>query len=184
MDDAREWAATARRAGAAMPDTVPPGDPWGVPISRLDRHGSRSEDAADVTPGGILRRGVALAVDLLLVAVLERVGWTVAAGLAALGPSFDLIAQAFAFTWVFVVPAAYFVLGHGTAGRTFGKRLVGVRVVDEQGAPIGYVRALGRYVATLLAVLPFGLGLAVAALRSDRRGVHDLLSGTRVARER
>jgi uncharacterized RDD family membrane protein YckC len=82
------------------------------------------------------------------------------------------------------VPVAYFVLGHGTAGRTAGKRLVGVRVVDEQGAPIGYVRALGRSVATLLAALPFGLGLALAALRSDRRGLHDLLAGTRVVRGR
>jgi uncharacterized RDD family membrane protein YckC len=82
-----------------------------------------------------------------------------------------------------VVPSAYFVLGHGTAGRTIGKWLLGARVVDEEGAPIGYVRALGRYVATLIAVLPFGLGLALAALRSDRRGVHDLLAGTRVLRE-
>ena len=83
-------------------------------------------------------------------------------------------------TWLSVVPAAYFVLGHGTAGRTVGKRLLGARVVDEQGAPIGYVRALGRCLATVLALLPLGLGLALAVLRRDRRGLHDLLAGTRV----
>ncbi len=180
MDDAREWAATARRAGVVTPDAVPPGDPWGVPISRPDRRDPWSGHAGDAAPGGILRRGAALAVDLGVVAILERIGWALAAGLAALGPSFHLVAQAFGFTWLAVVPVAYFVLGHGTAGRTIGKRLLGVRVVDEQGAPIGYVRALGRYVATVLAVLPFGLGLALAALRADRRGLHDLLAGTRV----
>ncbi len=184
MDDAREWAATARRAGVVTPDAVPPGDPWGGPISTPDRRGPWSEDAADVIPAGILRRGIALAVDLVVVAILERIGWALAAGLAALGPSFHVVGQAFGFTWLSVVPVAYFVLGHGTAGRTVGKRLVGARVVDEQGAPIGYVRALGRCVATLLAALPFGLGLLLAGLRSDRRGLHDLLAGTRVVRRR
>jgi uncharacterized RDD family membrane protein YckC len=133
-----------------------------------------------VVPAGVLRRGVALAVDLLLVAILERVGWALAIGLAAIGPGLHLVAQAFGLTWLSVVPVAYFVLGHGTAGRTVGKWLLGVRVVDDQGVPIGYVHALGRCVATLLAVLPFGLGLVLAVVRPDRRGLHDLLAGTRV----
>jgi uncharacterized RDD family membrane protein YckC len=180
MDDAREWAATARRAGVATPDAVPPGNPWGGPISKPDRPGPWSEAASDVIPAGVLRRGVALAVDLVLVTILERIGWALAIGLALLGPGLHLVAQAFGFTWLTVVPVAYFVLGHGTTGRTVGKRILGVRVVDEQGASIGYIRALARCVATLLAVLPFGLGLALAVLRSDRRGLHDLLAGTRV----
>ena len=82
------------------------------------------------------------------------------------------------------MPAAYFVLGHGTAGQTVGKRLLGARVVDEGGAPIGYVRALGRCVATLLAALPLGIGLVVAGCAADRRGLHDFLAGTRVVRTR
>ena len=59
-----------------------------------------------------------------------------------------------------MVPAAYFVLCHGTAGQTLGKRLLGVRVVDESGEPIGYLRALGRFAATVAAAIPLGLGLA------------------------
>jgi uncharacterized RDD family membrane protein YckC len=183
MDDAREWTATAPRGGVATPEAVPPGDPWGVPIPRSDRDDVWALDVRDAPPAGIVRRGVALAVDLLVVTLLERIGWALAVGLAAIGPGLQLAAQAFGLTWLLVVPSAYFVLGHGTAGRTIGKWLLGARVVDEEGAPIGYVRALGRYVATLIAVLPFGLGLALAALRSDRRGVHDLLAGTRVLRE-
>jgi uncharacterized RDD family membrane protein YckC len=184
MDDAREWTATAPRGGVAAPEAVPPGDPWGMPVARSDRRGFWVQDAEDVAPAGIMRRGIALAVDLLVVAVLERIGWALAIGLAAIGPGLHLAAQAFGLTWLLVVPAAYFVLGHGTSGRTVGKWLLGARVVDEHGAPIGYVRALGRYVATLIAVLPFGLGLVLAALRSDRRGAHDLMAGTRVVRQR
>jgi uncharacterized RDD family membrane protein YckC len=127
---------------------------------------------------------VALAVDLAVVVILERVGWGLAVGLAALAPGFPIVSQAFAFTWLCVAPVAYFVLGHGTAGQTVGKRLLGARVVDGQGAPIGYVRALGRCVVSVLAALPLGLGLALAGLRSDRRGLHDLLAGTRVVSAR
>jgi uncharacterized RDD family membrane protein YckC len=184
MDDAREWTTTAPRGGVVTPEAVPPGDPWGVPLPRPDRRGPWTQDVVDVAPAGIVRRAIALSVDLVVVTVLERIGWAMAAGLAAIGPGLPLVAQAFGLTWLLVVPAAYFVLGHGTGGRTVGKWLLGARVVDEQGAPIGYVRALGRYVSMLIAVLPFGLGLVLAALRSDRRGVHDLLAGTRVVRER
>ena len=81
-------------------------------------------------------------------------------------------------------PLPLLVLGHGTAGQTLGKRLLGARVVDESGEPIGYLRALGRCLATIVAALPFGLGLAAAWLRRDRRGLHDLLAGTRVIRAR
>jgi uncharacterized RDD family membrane protein YckC len=137
-----------------------------------------------MTPAGISRRGVALVVDLFIVVILWRLGTQLAAGFGRRAPSVDLVAQAFGLTWLLVVPVAYFVLGHGTAGQTLGKRLLGVRVLDEGGAPIGYLRALGRCVATIVAALPFGLGLAIAGLRRDRRGLHDLLAGTLVVRAR
>jgi uncharacterized RDD family membrane protein YckC len=184
MDDAREWTGTAPRAGVDAPEAVQPGDPWGAPLWRSDpRDAQRDEgspDAAHATPAGVRRRAAALVVDLVLVASLQAVGAGLAAGLATLAPRFYLVARAFSISWQLVVPAAYFVLGHGTGGQTVGKRLLGVRVVDERGAPIGYVHALGRCLATVLAALPLGIGLALAGLRADRRGLHDLLAGTRV----
>ena len=53
-----------------------------------------------------------------------------------------------------LVPVLYFTLMHGgERGATYGKRALGIRVVDEQGGAIGYGRALGRYAVV------FGLGL-------------------------
>jgi uncharacterized RDD family membrane protein YckC len=184
MDDAREWTATAPRAGADAPAAVQPGDPWGAPIWGPDLLATGVPDAAGLTPAGVQRRGVALVVDLIIVALLWAVGMQIALGLARLAPRLDLVAQAFARTWQLVVPVAYFVLSHGTGGQTVGKRLLGARVIDEGGAPIGYLRALGRCVATVVAAMPFGIGLAVAGLRRDRRGLHDFLAGTRVVRMR
>jgi uncharacterized RDD family membrane protein YckC len=184
MDDARKWTATAPGAGADAPAAVQPGDPWGAPVWGLDRRPAGGLDVAEPAPAGVRRRGVALVVDLLVVAFLCALGAQIALGFARLVPRLDLAAQAFGRTWQLVVPAAYFVLSHGTGGQTVGKRLLGARVVDESGAPIGYLRALGRCAATVAAAIPLGLGLAMAALRRDRRGLHDLLAGTRVVRAR
>ena len=180
MDDAREWTATAPRAGVDAPVAVQPGDPWGAPLWRSDLREAGTPDVDQPTPAGISRRATALAVDLVLVVILLAVGGGLAAGLARLVPRLYVVAQAFSISWQLVVPAAYFVLGHGTTGQTVGKRLLEVRVVDTSGAPVGYVHALGRCLATVLAALPLGIGLALAGLRTDRRGLHDLLAGTRV----
>jgi uncharacterized RDD family membrane protein YckC len=183
MDDAREWTAAAPRAGAGAPTVVQPGDPWGTPVWATDRR-AVDEPEAGVEPAGIRRRGIAFAIDLVVAVILWTIGSQLAVSLAKLVPRLDLVAQALGRSWQLVVPAAYFVLGHGTAGQTLGKRLLGVRVVDEGGEPIGYLRALGRALATIVAAIPLGLGLAAAWLRRDRRGLHDLLAGTRVIRTR
>jgi uncharacterized RDD family membrane protein YckC len=181
MDEGRESIVATRRAGAESVAAVQPGDPWGVPASRPDAPPT-PRDAEALRPGGLVRRGVALGLDLVAVIVLWAAGGGLAAAVVAAAPGFVLGAQAFDLTWRIVVPGAYFVLGHGTAGQTLGKRLVGVRVVDVRGAPIGYVHALGRLLATAAAAGPLGVGLALAGWRADRRGLHDLLAGTRVVR--
>ncbi len=180
MDDAREWTATTPRAGAV----VQPGDPWGAPVWVPDGRLADGPDAASLVPAGIQRRGAALVVDLIIAVILWMIGTQLAVGLARLAPRVDLVAQAFGRTWQLVVPVAYFVLSHGTGGQTVGKRLLGARVIDEGGAPVGYLRALGRCVATVVAAMPFGIGLVVAGFRRDRRGLHDFLAGTRVVRVR
>ena len=184
MDDAREWTATSRPGAAGAPVAVQPGDPWGAPVWVAEPRPAGIPDATAAVAAGIQRRFVALVLDLFVVAILWAIGTQLAIGFARRAPRLDLVAQALGRAWQLVVPAAYFVLGHGTAGQTLGKRLLGVRVLDEGGAPVGYLRALGRFVATIVAALPFGLGLVMAGLRRDRRGLHDLLAGTRVVRTR
>jgi uncharacterized RDD family membrane protein YckC len=184
MDDAREWTATAPRPGSDAPAAVQPGDPWGAPAWVPDPRVAGAPGVSSRLPAGIQRRGAALVLDLVVVVILWAIGTQLAAGLAKLAPRLDLVAQAFERTWQLVMPVAYFVLSHGTGGQTLGKRLLGARVIDEGGGPIGYLRALGRCVATVVAALPIGIGLAIAGLRRDRRGLHDLLAGTRVVRVR
>jgi uncharacterized RDD family membrane protein YckC len=131
-------------------------------------------------PGGFWRRAFALLVDAVLVWVLLYVGDAASGAL----DRWDLLARAFDRTWSLVIPAAYFVLLHGSGGRTLGKALAGVRVVAASGEPLGYGRALARHLAWLLSAFTFGVGFLVAAARRDKRALHDLVAGTRVVRTR
>jgi uncharacterized RDD family membrane protein YckC len=92
------------------------------------------------------------------------------------------VADAFWLAYLLVVPAAYFVIGHGADGQTIGKWLWGARVVASSGEPIGYVHALGRLLAVPASVLSLGLGFLLVAVRRDKRALHDLIAGTRVVR--
>jgi uncharacterized RDD family membrane protein YckC len=64
------------------------------------------------------------------------------------------------------------------AGRTFGKLVVGLRVVDADGHPLSVRRALLRTIAFPLSFLLFFLGFVLALFQKQRRALHDLLAGT------
>jgi uncharacterized RDD family membrane protein YckC len=63
----------------------------------------------------------------------------------------------------------------GLLGRSIGKRLLGMKVENPAGQPIGIPRALVR-TALLCIVLP------AIIMTDDKRGLHDLAAGSRVIR--
>ncbi len=78
--------------------------------------------------------------------------------------------------------ALYVIALHALEGQTVGKLLMGVRVVGLDGEPPPLGTSILRFFAYGAALVPFGLGFVMAGLRSDKRGLHDLLAGTRVER--
>lgn len=74
----------------------------------------------------------------------------------------------------------YCVCFEARRGATPGKRLVGCKVVDVSGKPIGWFRALRRFWVSGLNWALLGAGFLFICFRADRRGVHDLVAGTRV----
>lgn len=85
-----------------------------------------------------------------------------------------------------VVPAIYFVVMHGgERGQTFGKRAVGIRVVDERGGSIGYGRAFGRYAITFvfgIFILPVLLDYLWPLWDRKNQSLHDKVVGSFVVR--
>ncbi|MBS0213772.1 MAG: RDD family protein [Proteobacteria bacterium] len=80
-----------------------------------------------------------------------------------------------------LVGGAYFI-GFESSGwqATPGKRLVGIKVTDADGARIGGARAAARFLAAGLSWAVLNLGQAMAAIPPEHRALHDLIAGTRV----
>jgi uncharacterized RDD family membrane protein YckC len=77
----------------------------------------------------------------------------------------------------------YALVFQATWGRTPGMRLLKVRVIDLYGAPPSIGRAAARSAAYLASAATLGLGFLWIGFDSEKRGLHDWLSGTYVVKE-
>lgn len=134
-------------------------------------------------PAGFWLRAVALAIDVIVFALVQMSFGVVAtlvfgAGVKEL-PAFQ--SSATFFTWI-VFAAAYTTVLHAVAGQTLGKLAVGARVVDVAGEPPRLGTSFLRYLGYWASTATLGFGYLMAALRRDKRALHDLIAGTRVER--
>ena len=75
---------------------------------------------------------------------------------------------------------AYHVVLVGGCGQTLGKMALGIAVITRDGGLPGYGRAALRCLGGFLSVATFGLGYMGIVFTRERRGLADLLAGTRV----
>ena len=68
-------------------------------------------------------------------------------------------------------------------GKTPGKSLLGIRVIQTDGQPVTMGVATGRYFGYFLNNLTFGLGWVYILFDSERRGLHDHIAGTMVVND-
>lgn len=78
--------------------------------------------------------------------------------------------------WAFV----YSVTTLAIAGRTPGKALVGLRVVERDGSPLLVHAALIRTLTLPLTFLTLGIGFVGVVIGRERRALHDVWAGTTV----
>lgn len=78
------------------------------------------------------------------------------------------------------ISLVYFVGCNARFGGTPGKFIVGLRVVDEAGNPIGFRQAFRRYSAEGICALTLGLGYVMIAFSPTHQGLHDVMAKTRV----
>jgi uncharacterized RDD family membrane protein YckC len=137
----------------------------------------RVETSKDSAPA--IRRICAGIVDLMIVALLCSPFAIATDWLRADWQSVKMIALA--TTMVLLVGFVYSTVSTALTGRTFGMRLLGLRVVDERTGliPTGSQSA-GRAVLYLLSLLSAGLVLIYALIDQDRRAAHDRFTKTAV----
>jgi uncharacterized RDD family membrane protein YckC len=161
---------------------------------------SALDGAVHVKAAGFWHRLIAFLVDAAIVGLIAM-----ALNRASVGPFsttklpdlnltwFDQIAEVILRHSRILLPAiianlclcfAYVYLHLVFLGRTPGKLLVGLRVIDTKGRKVGPIRAFIRTLAYIPSGLCFGMGFLWVAFDVERRGVHDLIAGTFVVRGR
>lgn len=87
-----------------------------------------------------------------------------------------------------VIPVIKFIFSVGFEGSkrqaTIGKILVGVKVTDTRGRPIGYGIALVRNSAKLVGVLTLGIGFLSGFFDRKQQCLHDKIAHTWVVKDR
>ena len=86
------------------------------------------------------------------------------------------LAASLLVVWGFV-----YVFGSlAVAGRTLGKAIVGLRVTDRSGRPLGVRQAAVRTLMLPVSTALLGLGFGLAVVQRDNRALHDLIARTSV----
>ena len=154
-------------------------------LERIARTIFRRPKRTDDPPqAGLVTRGVALLLDAAIVnGSLLALSSLVAFALRELLSVDDLgIAAVLAgsFTWI-VVSSLYLVGFWALSGETPGMRFFNLRLQGPDGrSRLGGRRARRRLIGSILAVLPFGLGLAPILFNERRRGFQDRFADTEV----
>jgi uncharacterized RDD family membrane protein YckC len=136
--------------------------------------------AADRRAAGLASRTFAFAVDLVLAQVVflivsALVGLVVAL-VGELRPAW-LFGSLAGAGWLLLV-GAYFAFFWSLSGQTPGMGLVNLRVVDRFGRPPRLLRALVRFAALIVAIIPMCLGLLPILFDARRRGLQDFVART------
>jgi len=115
---------------------------------------------------------------LLQTPVLFRI-----AGSAGKPPSPRLIGmQMLLYLVQIVIICLYKTFFVGKFGATPGKMACGLKIVTAEDRPLTYAGALGRYFATWISTLTFGIGYLMVAFDDQKRSLHDRICETRVVK--
>lgn len=134
---------------------------------------------------GVMTRFLAWLMDVALSTVVAAMASTLiflATGMLAPG-----LAMALIFIVWFVTNWGYFLfLEYRFAGQTVGKRIMGLRTIQDSGVRVGFYQAVMRNLVRAVDHLPLlYLGGGALALISDRsRRLGDIAAGTVVIRDR
>jgi uncharacterized RDD family membrane protein YckC len=144
---------------------------------------------------GIGSRGAALIVDSLIQTAIALVAAIAVSGgaltlISFVGDAAGLLAGVLLYALIalalFAITFGYFMVFEIMwSGQTPGKRVVGLRVIRENGYPIRPVDAVIRNLVRIVDALPFGYAVGVLAMlfNSRSRRLGDFAAGTLVVRE-
>ncbi len=127
-------------------------------------------------PAGLVPRSIAFAIDLLIRGAILTGFFLLLSALGDFGMGLFVLAL-FLLDWWYMV--LFEVLNQG---RSPGKQIMGLRVVHDDGTPIGWAASLLRNLLRFVDMLPFGytLGATVCLQHPQFKRLGDVAAGSMV----
>jgi uncharacterized RDD family membrane protein YckC len=155
-----------------------------VPPARLrETRWTRTANSEEVQAASLVARVLAVAIDVLVLAVVDIVIVYFTMKICGLTTEdLGILPKGPLIAFLLVQNGGYLV-AFTAGGQTLGKKAAGIRVVSAE--PDGTVDLGHSVVRTLVWValaIPAGLGFLTALSSRDGRGLHDRCAGTRVVR--
>lgn len=174
----------APAAMASRPAPIPPAPvPAGGPPAYFG-------DGAPIEgePAGFWIRFVAYLIDSVIISVLMGVIWaptmflTMRSAMSEGGPGpLAAILPFLAFLLSTAASLGYVLWFWATKGATPGKKMMGLRIVREDGEePLGWGTAFMRIVGYMVSGFILYIGFLMIAFNPDKMGLHDKIAKTRV----
>lgn len=145
----------------------------------------QAEPPAPVLYAGFWRRVVALLIDRFLIGFVNLALCICYFFLSGMTWNSDELRTLYLTSALFgfVLKWLYSTLLESSGSQaTFGKALIGIKVSDEQGRRISFLRANARYWAKILSALTFGFGYLMAGFTRKKQALHDFVAATLVVR--
>lgn len=140
-----------------------------------------AEQEEEAKPAGVAERFVALLIDWSIISIPYQflAAWYV-------NRSFLSLEQIYCVFAGVNIPFIIYETVFSCGGRsTLGKKLVGIRVVNFQtGEPLGFVGAFVRTIGYYISAALLMCGFLLAMIDTNKRALHDYLSGSIVMQSR
>src|SRR5699024_5231480 len=160
------------------------------PVARTPSHPTAAVGSTQPSYVGFWMRTLAYIIDYLLYQlafVLMVIPLGFALGIAmAEDFTLDEIEAAgalFGFAFSMFVQWLWFTVFEASAWQaTPGKKMLGLKVVDEQGRRISFGRANGRYWSKIISAVLLCIGFLMVAFTNKKQGLHDKMAETFVVK--
>lgn len=165
----------------------------GTQLSLADEPALRHPASSITTPrfAGFWFRTLAVVIDIVLcqvaiVILVFPLGFVLGASMAGSSSlsEIETAAEGLGSVLGVLIQWLWFTIPESSKWQaTIGKKIVGLKVTDENGERIGFGKANGRYWSKILSALILFVGFLMVAFTAKKQGLHDKIAGTLVVKE-
>lgn len=164
----------------STPSTIPH-----APVANAGPMSSFTNSSMPISYAGFWLRVAASLVDGFIVNLIFAIlGILYFWFFAKNNPSLSNSAQTVMGIFYFVIWILYFPFMESRGGTTFGKKIVGIKVLNSNGEPVGFLRSLGRNLAKIISALILMIGFMMAGFTKKKQGLHDIIASCVVVKSK